>query len=334
MASLLAKYVSKKFLAENLENKFGSEDPYFESVPATRLDGTPSKKRVKKIRKALPPGLSDHDGRVLTKVKRRAYRLDMCLFSLCGIRFGWGSVIGLVPAIGDILDAFMAMMVFRTCQQVEGGLPNDVRAKMMFNIIIDFFIGLVPFLGDVADAAFKANTKNAAELEKFLRKKGAKNLEAAHLPQPLVDPSDPDEFDRIMSGPTPPDYTSDGPRRNDPMRPDPVRQAAPRQGAYAGQQPMGSQQPVGQQTGTTARQTGTTTQTTTTTTQKAGFFSRLFGGSGSQQPDLEAGNGNGSRAGHAMQPHAGSRRVDEPLPPVPSQTAQGTRQPTLQKTRR
>lgn len=56
-----------------------------------------------------------------------------------------------VHSIGDVIDAFMAMMVLRTCQQVEGGLPSDVKAKMMFNIIVDFAVGLVPFLGDIAD---------------------------------------------------------------------------------------------------------------------------------------------------------------------------------------
>ncbi len=72
------------------------QDPYFEQVPATRLDGRPSSK-TKKRRKALPAGISEHDGKVLTKVKRRAYRLDMSLFNCCGIRFGWGSVIGIIP---------------------------------------------------------------------------------------------------------------------------------------------------------------------------------------------------------------------------------------------
>lgn len=73
------------------------QDPYFETVPATRLDGTPTGK-VKKRKKALPPGVSEHDGKILTKVKRRAWRLDMCLFSICGVRFGWGSAVGLIPA--------------------------------------------------------------------------------------------------------------------------------------------------------------------------------------------------------------------------------------------
>jgi hypothetical protein len=35
----------------------------------------------------------------------------------------------------------MAMMVYRTCQQVEGGLPAAVQSQMMFNIV----------LGDMAD---------------------------------------------------------------------------------------------------------------------------------------------------------------------------------------
>jgi len=58
-------------------------------------------------------------------------------------------------------------------------------------------------------ALFRANTRNAVELEKFLRKKGAQNLEAAGQRKPSLDPSDPDEFDRQMAeqhGP-PPDYS-------------------------------------------------------------------------------------------------------------------------------
>ena len=45
----------------------------------------------------------------------------------------------------------MALMVLRTCEQVEGGLPAAVKFKMYINIVLDFGIGLVPFLGDVAD---------------------------------------------------------------------------------------------------------------------------------------------------------------------------------------
>ena len=43
----------------------------------------------------------------------------------------------------------MAIMVMRTCDQIEGGLPKDVRIWMILNIIMDFGIGIVPFFGDV-----------------------------------------------------------------------------------------------------------------------------------------------------------------------------------------
>jgi hypothetical protein len=222
MSQAFAKYVSKRLLGETAENMFGKEDPYFETVPATRLDGRPSGSKTKKRRKALPPGISVHDGQVLTKVKRRAYRLDMSLFNCCGVRFGWSSVIGIIPAVGDAIDAFMAIMVLRTCQQVEGGLPSNVLSKMWFNIALDFGIGLVPFLGDVADALFRANTRNAAVLEQHLRAKGAANLKAQGQRVPTVDPSDPDEFDRhIAQTDAPPQYTSQAPTQQGAMRPQP-----------------------------------------------------------------------------------------------------------------
>lgn len=192
--SFAAKFVAKRMFKEKLANSFGQEDPYFESVPATRLNGTPNGK-MKKRRKALPPGISVHDGRVLTKVKRRAWRLDMCLFSICGVRFGWGSAIAIVPAIGDVIDALLSLMVFRTCCQVEGGLPSGVKAKMMLNIVVDFAIGLIPFAGDVADAMFRCNTKNAIVLETHLREVGKKNLRKAGKAIPATDPSDPDFFE-------------------------------------------------------------------------------------------------------------------------------------------
>jgi hypothetical protein len=114
MAAQVASFLSRRILKENVNNSFGQEvcviwlnpltaqtnptlqDPYFEQVPASRLGRTFGKK-TRKQRKAIPPGLSAHDAKILNRVKRRAYRLDYSLFNLCGIRFGWGAVIGLIP---------------------------------------------------------------------------------------------------------------------------------------------------------------------------------------------------------------------------------------------
>jgi hypothetical protein len=113
MTSFAAKMVAKKLFKENSSNKDGhevgsistsqhdsiliqSQDPYFETVPATRLGGM--YKGTKKRKRALPPGLTPEEEKILTKAKRRAYRVDLCLGSFLGTRFGWGAVFGLIPA--------------------------------------------------------------------------------------------------------------------------------------------------------------------------------------------------------------------------------------------
>ncbi len=93
---------------------------------------------------------SKHDAKVLAKVKRRAHRLDYA-FNICGIKLGWGSIVGFIPALGDLLDFFMAGTVIHQAGKVEGGLEKSVRRKMWLNALFDFFIGFVPFVGDIAD---------------------------------------------------------------------------------------------------------------------------------------------------------------------------------------
>ncbi|KAI1267219.1 hypothetical protein F5Y18DRAFT_379426 [Xylariaceae sp. FL1019] len=198
MASAVAQFAAKKIFKESLSNKSGLEDVYFEQVPATRLDGNPNQK-FKKVRKALPPGLTDHDAKILTKVKRRAYRLDMSFGSFMGIKFGWGSIIGIVPFIGDFADALLAMMVIRTAKGIEGGLPSNVLLNMYIWVFIDLIVGLTPFIGDLFDCVILANTRNAKLLEDHLRKTGQQSLKRRGLPIPDVDPSKPSEFDRFHS---------------------------------------------------------------------------------------------------------------------------------------
>jgi hypothetical protein len=54
-------------------------------------------------------------------------------------------------SVRDIIDAIMAIMVVKTCQEIEGGLPSKVTMKMYSNIILDSGIGLVPLVGDMTD---------------------------------------------------------------------------------------------------------------------------------------------------------------------------------------
>lgn len=106
------------------------------------------------------------------------------------------------------------MMVIRTASEV--GLPPSVKAQMVLNVIADFVIGLIPFLGDILDIAFKANTRNAIVLEEYLRQRGAENIRKQGLP-PQQDPSLGEVYDEHVVSQQqpqqpPPSYRSPGMR--------------------------------------------------------------------------------------------------------------------------
>ncbi|KAG6100120.1 hypothetical protein E4U14_007125 [Claviceps sp. LM454 group G7] len=171
MATFVAKTAARKLFGKKLQDKFGPGDPYYERVPGLKSNGKPTGKDVKQKR-ALPPGLSEHDAKILMKVRRRVHRLDWSLFTIFGVGFGWSTVIGIVPGIGDAIDGIMSLSVLKKCCQVEGGLPHSIKVRMMMNVALDFVIGLVPG----AEAIFRGNTRNALLLEDYLREKAERNL--------------------------------------------------------------------------------------------------------------------------------------------------------------
>ncbi|KAF2727321.1 hypothetical protein EJ04DRAFT_582111 [Polyplosphaeria fusca] len=177
-----AKYAMKKVLRSD-QNKYKEKkvesqyDPYYEMIPNPK---NPSK--MKKVKKQIPAYIPEHDANILAKARKSAYRLDLCLFNFLGFRFGWSSVIGIVPAVGDVLDMLLALMLIQRMTKVEGGLPSAVKMRMMFNLIIDFVVGLVPFVGDLADAALKCNSRNVRALEE--------HLDTRYKPKELVDEDD------------------------------------------------------------------------------------------------------------------------------------------------
>jgi hypothetical protein len=125
-------------------------------------------------------------------------------------------------SVGDVLDFALAYLVYRTCNQVDGGLPSAVKSKMFLNMILDFAVGLVPFIGDVADALFRCNTKNAILLEKYLTEKygggtGQRKSRRRTDDVEMIPPRRNETLD------APPDYLSDTPQRTrtgEPRRPD------------------------------------------------------------------------------------------------------------------
>ncbi len=74
------------------------------------------------------------------------------------IRFGFDSIIGLVPGAGDITSFIISGFMLLTL--AKNGASGFLLARMSMNLIIDAAIGSIPLLGDLFDVVFKANQRN------------------------------------------------------------------------------------------------------------------------------------------------------------------------------
>jgi hypothetical protein len=86
-------------------------------------------------------------------------------------RFGADALIGLVPGFGDAAGALMSAYI--VVQAARLGAPVSSLMRMLLNVGIEALFGAVPFLGDLFDAAFKANARNVALLRSELERPGS-----------------------------------------------------------------------------------------------------------------------------------------------------------------
>jgi len=85
---------------------------------------------------------------------------------LTRFRIGVGPLIGLIPGIGDLVDLLMSLWVVNEARRI--GANKSLLLRMLGHLAIDFLGGLLPLVGDVFDAVYKANTRNTALLRSHL----------------------------------------------------------------------------------------------------------------------------------------------------------------------
>jgi hypothetical protein len=78
------------------------------------------------------------------------------------VRFGIAGIIGLIPGVGDVLGGVVSCVIVLAAWL--NGVPNITIARMVANVAIEVLVGMIPFVGDVFDIAFKANRRNYALL--------------------------------------------------------------------------------------------------------------------------------------------------------------------------
>jgi len=86
-------------------------------------------------------------------------------FRLFGFKFGLDPILGIFPGFGDIVTAGLSTYMVWIAVQMK--MPREVISRMITNIVLDFFIGIIPLIGDFSDFVFKANTKNLQLLEEY-----------------------------------------------------------------------------------------------------------------------------------------------------------------------
>jgi uncharacterized protein DUF4112 len=99
--------------------------------------------------------------RILTRLFDQAFQVPGTKW-----RFGLDALFGLVPGLGDIAGALVAVFAIRVARNLNA--PPVIQLHLLSNIALDAVIGMVPILGDLFDFAFKAQTRNLALLDAWL----------------------------------------------------------------------------------------------------------------------------------------------------------------------
>ena len=124
----------------------------------------------------------------LQRVARLAYWLDD-RFRIPGTRrrIGIDGLLGFVPGIGDTATALIASYIVLEAARL--GVPKRVLGRMLANVGIDYAIGLVPLVGDLADLAWKANRRNARMLrDHLMARRGKAPSSVAERARSTVEP--------------------------------------------------------------------------------------------------------------------------------------------------
>ncbi len=83
-------------------------------------------------------------------------------------RFGIDALFGLVPGLGDVIGALVAVYALHVARTLRA--PGTIQLHMLGNIALDALVGTVPLIGDVFDFVFKAQTRNLALLDDWMAK--------------------------------------------------------------------------------------------------------------------------------------------------------------------
>jgi uncharacterized protein DUF4112 len=110
-------------------------------------------------------GRTTDSANVETSLERLSWLMDdLFRVPVLGWRFGLDALIGLIPGFGDTATSLVSFYILAAA--VRYRVPKVTLLRMGLNIALDYAVGSLPVVGDLADAAWKSNHKNIDLLKK------------------------------------------------------------------------------------------------------------------------------------------------------------------------
>ncbi|KAL9553823.1 hypothetical protein MBANPS3_003115 [Mucor bainieri] len=135
------------------------------------------KKKVQEPEVQLP----ERDARVLEKYTHKMKKFDE-MIKVCCCWIGYDVLLEFIPIFGKVISLYFALSLYRLACQCD--LPRSIKRRMLYHVSIDFLLGLIPILGILLDMLYRAHSKNARILRRFLyerARQGANKAETAAL---------------------------------------------------------------------------------------------------------------------------------------------------------
>jgi len=130
---------------------------------------------------ALAPGVSQMPGGfrkhpvVSDQMRaRRLAQLDKLAWLMDGViplpiigGVGLDAVLGLIPVAGDVASLIISSTLIVRAAQL--GAPPHLISRLIAIQVIDLLVGVVPVIGDLADAGYHANERSVALIREWMK---------------------------------------------------------------------------------------------------------------------------------------------------------------------
>jgi hypothetical protein len=73
-------------------------------------------------------------------------------------KIGLDPIISVVPVGGDVVSGVISLYI--VAESARLGVTYDTLLMMLTNVAVDTGVGAIPYVGDIADAGWKANKRN------------------------------------------------------------------------------------------------------------------------------------------------------------------------------